>query len=133
VFRNLKVPILGRTGLSQLKLIQFSQGHLVGHVSQLENLNIETIAVQYPGLGVYKDEIKINISSDVEPFVQSVPIVVPIALRKPLQKKIDRLLKLGVIVPVEEHTSWVAPIVVVLKGNDIRLCCDYTRLNNSIL
>jgi hypothetical protein len=30
VFRNLKVPILGRTGLSQLKLIQFSQGHLVG-------------------------------------------------------------------------------------------------------
>jgi uncharacterized membrane protein YedE/YeeE len=34
VFRNLKVPILGRTGLSQLKLIQFSQGHLVGHLSQ---------------------------------------------------------------------------------------------------
>jgi transposase InsO family protein len=137
VFRNLKVPILGRTGLSQLKLIQFSQGHLVGHVSQLENLNIETIAVQYPGifngLGVYKDEIRINISSDAEPFVQSVPRVVPIALRKPLEKEIDRLLKLGVIVPVEEHTSWVAPIVVVPKGNDIRLCCDYTRLNKSVL
>jgi hypothetical protein len=137
VFRNLKVPILGRTGLSQLKLIQFSQGHLVGHVSQLENLNIETIAVQYPGifngLGVYKDEIKINISSDAEPFVQSVPRVVPIALRKPLEKEIDRLLELGVIVPVEEHTSWVAPIVVVPKGNDIRLCCDYTRLNKSVL
>ncbi|KAH0813135.1 hypothetical protein GEV33_009656 [Tenebrio molitor] len=113
------------------------QGHLVGHVSQLENLNIETIAVQYPGifngLGVYKDEIKINISSDAEPFVQSVPRVVPIALRKPLEKEIDRLLKLGVIVPVEEHTSWVAPIVVVPKGNDIRLCCDYTRLNKSVL
>jgi hypothetical protein len=91
VFRNLKVPILGRTGLSQLKLIQFSQGHLVGHVSQLENLNIETIAVQYPGifngLGVYKDEIKINISSDAEPFVQSVPRVVPIALKKTFGKR----------------------------------------------
>jgi transposase InsO family protein len=71
--------------------------------------------------------------SDAEPFVQSVPRVVPIALRKPLEKEIDRLLELGVIVPVEEHTSWVAPIVVVPKGNDIRLCCDYTRLNKSVL
>jgi hypothetical protein len=50
-----------------------------------------------------------------------------------LQKEIDRLLKLGVIVPAEEHTSWVAPIVVVPKGNNIRLCCDYTRLNKSVL
>ena len=46
----------------------------------------------------------------------------------------DRLCEQKVLVPVDCHTEWCSPIVVVPKANkdEIRLCGDYTRLNNGV-
>ena len=42
--------------------------------------------------------------------------------------------KQGVIVPVDEPTDWCAGLVVVAKpgGEAVRLCVDYTRLNQHV-
>ena len=46
------------------------------------------------------------------------------------EKEIDRMLKLGVIRPVQEATEWCAPFAIVAKLNGkLRLCADLTKLN----
>lgn len=44
-----------------------------------------------------------------------------------------KLQELGIIEPIFEPSDWVAPIIVVPKdGNQIRLCVDFTKLNESV-
>ena len=38
----------------------------------------------------------------------------------------------GVIVRVEQPTDWCAPMVVVPKKDDVRICVDLTKLNESV-
>lgn len=46
----------------------------------------------------------------------------------------NRLESLGIIVPlVDDPTEGVAAIVVVFKGDTVRLCCDYMKLNKRVL
>ena len=50
-----------------------------------------------------------------------------------VKKELDRLEALGVIERVTEPTEWCAPLVVVPKSNDkIRICVDYTHLNQAV-
>ena len=50
-----------------------------------------------------------------------------------VKKELDRLETLGVIKRVTEPTEWCAPIVVVPKQNDkVRICVDYTHLNQAV-
>ena len=78
--------------------------------------------------------MKIHLQDNVEPFFQSVPRVVPIALLPKIKKELNKLVKLQVIKSVDFPTDWCSPIVVVPKHNkeEIRLCCDYTKLNTSV-
>ena len=50
-----------------------------------------------------------------------------------MKTELDKLQKLGVIVPVKEATPWCAPIVVALKSNGtVRICVDLTNLNKAV-
>lgn len=87
----------------------------------------------YNEMGEFKDEIELKIKSDAKLFVQSAPTSVPIPLLQKVEKKLLRLISLDIISHVTEPTDWVAPMVVFTKGEEIRLCCDYTELNESVL
>lgn len=60
---------------------------------------------------------------------------IPVSLRSRVKKELDRLLKLGVIAPIDEPTDWVSQIVVVEKKNTdrVRLCIDPRPLNKALL
>jgi hypothetical protein len=60
---------------------------------------------------------------------------VPLLLQDKVRAKLDELLGLDVIRPVTTPTHWCAPIVVIPKQNseDIRLCVDLTKLNESVM
>lgn len=77
-------------------------------------------------------KVRIDIDEQVTPIAQHVRRV-PIALRQQVEEQLQKLLKLGVIEKVTEPSSWVSPMVVVIKDNgDVRLCVDMRRANMAI-
>uniref|UniRef100_A0A1B0DGR2 RNA-directed DNA polymerase n=1 Tax=Phlebotomus papatasi TaxID=29031 RepID=A0A1B0DGR2_PHLPP len=57
----------------------------------------------------------------------------PIALLDKVEEKLEELQKLDIIEPVNEHSDWVSPIVVIPKDNgDIRICVDMRQVNKAI-
>lgn len=54
----------------------------------------------------------------------------PFSLRDKVKEKVEELVAMDIIEPVEGPTPWVSPVVVVPKQNDeIRLCVDMRRAN----
>jgi len=130
VIHGLKKNLLGKPEILKLDLIR--------KVNNIKDNNIRDIVSKYPeifkGIGQFKKELNIEIKENINPYFQAVPRTVPIPLLPKLKKELDHLLKLKIIKTVYFPTEWCSPIVVVSKKgcDDIRLCCDYTKLNNSV-
>lgn len=75
--------------------------------------------------------VDIPIRPDVVPIIQPYRRI-PVALEKLVDSKIDELLAQGVIEKVNEPSKWVSPVVVVPKGDDIRICADMRRANEAV-
>ena len=81
---------------------------------------------------VFKDElglvkgvaVKIHVEPDVKPrFFRPRPV--PLALKSKLEDELNRLLKEGIIQPVQ-FSDWATPVVPVVKDDgSLRLCGDY--------
>lgn len=83
-------------------------------------------------LGTIKDIIiDIPIKTEVVPVIQPYRRI-PVALEKLVDKKLDELLSQGVIEQVNEPSRWVSPVVVVPKGDDVRICVDMRRANEAV-
>lgn len=79
--------------------------------------------------------ISLNISIDksVTPICQPYRRV-PIPLEIKINKKIDELVKMDIIEPVDKPSSWVSPMVPILKPDgDIRICLDMRIANTAII
>ncbi|XP_062700623.1 uncharacterized protein K02A2.6-like [Aedes albopictus] len=83
-------------------------------------------------LGTIKDVIvDIPINPEVTPVIQPYRRI-PVALENLVDRKIDELLAQGVIEKVNEPSKWVSPMVVVPKGDDVRICVDMRRANEAV-
>lgn len=100
---------------------------------------IEQMAIKYPKL--LSDEIGCskNIVVNLELKPDSKPIFfkarpVPFALKERIEQELDRLVALGILLPVNK-SEYASPIVPVLKHNGkIRLCADYSvSLNKQLV
>lgn len=103
----------------------------MNEVHQQEDVHQEQKDVQkefpelFKGLGKMKNAYKITLDKNAQPF--SIPI------RKKVEDELKEMEKQDIIRPVTEPTDWCAPIVAVPKANGrIRLCVDFTRLNESV-
>lgn len=77
--------------------------------------------------------IQIPIDESVKPIVQPYRRI-PIPLEEKVDKKITELLQRDIIEKVEGPSSWISPIVPILKENgDVRLCVDMRRANTAIM
>ena len=80
-----------------------------------------------------KDEYTIKLKDDAKPFALTVPRKVPIPLYEETKHEIERMLKSGVISPVDHPTECCAPMVVTPKPNGkVRVCVDITKLNEYV-
>lgn len=77
-------------------------------------------------------KINLKIDSSIKPIAQK-ERKIPFALREKVNEKITQLEQQGIIEDItDEPTPWISPLVVVPKGDDIRLCVDMRHANKAI-
>lgn len=88
----------------------------------------------FQGVGKLTDfQLQLNTDRTKQPVQQPVRRL-PFHTRQKVSDEIDRLLDLNIIEPATGPTTWVSPIVPVLKSNNkIRLCLDMRRPNEAII
>ena len=91
-------------------------------------------ATIYDGLGLMRCEpVKIVLKDDTVPYNLMTPGRISHPLAPKVEEEIQRMLDMGVMVPVDKETDWCAPLVLVLKPNGkVRPCVDYKKLNKAI-
>ena len=130
VVEGLTQPLLGRAAAESLNLIS--------RIHELTSDKYKAKVIHdYPklftGLGMMKEEYAIKLKDDATPFALTVPRKVPMPLFAETKDEIDRMLKNGVISPVDSPTDWCAPMVVTPKPNGkVRVCVDLTKLNEYV-
>ena len=91
---------------------------------------------EYPdlfhGIGMMEGPYKIALKEDAQPFAINVPRWVTLPLMDKTKKELITMEDSGVIVRVEEPTDWCASMVVVPMKDDVRICVDLTKLNESV-
>ena len=132
-------PLLGRVWLRRLQLnnINIKLNHIEQFNSRDENerslnkLVKEFSDVFAPGLGTCTKKFSLKLKDNEPIFYKARSL--PLALRKPVEKELERLINEGTITKVE-HSEYGTPIVpVIKKSGDIRICGDYKVTINSKL
>ena len=130
VVPGLKFSLLGRPAIQALGL--------VARVDTVALDSVERVKEQFPklfkGLGKMEGEYKIELKADAKPFSISTPRRIPLPLMSKVKMELSRMEEIGVISRVEQPTDWCAGMVTVPKpGKDeVRICVDLTRLNESV-
>ena len=126
VVKDLHTALLGRPAIEQLQL-----------VCRVDNVTMESVKQQYPklceGLGLVKRPYSIKLKTDAVPFSLHTPRRVPLPLMGKVKEELNRMEKMGVITKIEEPTDWCAGMVVVpKKSGDVRICVDFTQMNEAV-
>ena len=125
-------PLLSRKAAEKMKLItvnydSFERIRVVDEVScdipdRFPNVFIEE-------LGTLPGTVHLTLKSESDPVVRG-PKRIPVELKEPVKKELDRLVDLGVLTPVEQPTDWVNQMAIgVKKGGGLRICIDPRALN----
>ena len=79
-------------------------------------------------LGLLPEKHHIRVNPEISPVIHSARRI-SLALRDKVDIELDKILKLGIIVPVNEPTEWVNQLVVTEKPNGkLRICLDLVIL-----
>ena len=143
-------PVLSLRGCLDLKLIQLiysvdnetEASYVKNSVNAPDNTkgtdqSIDSMLQEYAdvfkGIGQFPGEHTIRLTDNAEPKVYP-PRRVPIAMQEKFKAELKCMQDLDVIVPVDEPTEFVNPIVIVEKPNTrkLRICLDPKNLNQHI-
>ena len=129
---SLTQPLLGRSAAVKLNLTCISR------LCELTSDDYKAkVTHDYPklftGLGMMKEEYTVKLKDEMKPFALTVPRKVPMPLYEETKNEITRMIKSGVISPVDHPTDWCAPMVVTSKPNGkVRVCVDLTKFNEYV-
>ena len=127
VIDGLTQPSLGWPAIKTFSVLKTIQG-------LTENKLIQNYSQVFTGLGCLKCQYGITLKDGAKPLCLTTPYRVHLPLRNAVKEEFERMIDTGVATPVTELTEWCAGIEVVPKMNDkLRLCVDFTHLNNSVL
>ena len=129
VVKELKTNLLGLPAITALNLA----ARLDSTTSSDLHIH-ERFPKLFKGLGNLGEEFHIKLKPDAKPHALFTPRHVALPLRAKVEQELARMEAIGVIVKVDEPTSWCAGMVVVpKKSGSIRICVDLKPLNESVL
>lgn len=123
VIRGEGHSLLGRNWMQHLELDWHNIHQMAS--SELQRLLDNYSDVFQDGLGLIRGyEAKICVDPSAQPrYFKARPV--PYSLKVKIEEQIEKLLKEGVIEPVQ-YAEWAAPIVPVVKtDNSVRICGDF--------
>ncbi|KAI4881647.1 hypothetical protein NFI96_006235, partial [Prochilodus magdalenae] len=127
VVPELKCNLLGRPAIQALGL--------VARVDTVALDSRERVKEQFhklfKGLGKMEGDYKIELRADAKPFSISTPRRIPLPFMPQVKKELSRMEEIS---RVEQPTDWCAGMVPVPKPgkNEVRICADLTKLNESV-
>ena len=125
--RGLKRALLGRPAIEALNIVSF-----VNTVYERDDV-VKKFPKLFTGLGKMDTPYHIELEKDAKRYALHTARRIALPLLPKVKKELERLESLGVVSKVEVPTDWCAPIVVVPKAKEqVRLCVDLTRLNDSV-
>ena len=87
---------------------------------------------RFQGIGQFPHEYNIKLCDNAQPVIH-VPRKCPISICTKVKAELDKMVKLGVITPVDESTDWVSSVAYALKeSGELHPCLDPCDLNNAI-
>ncbi len=138
---DVKTALLGKDALIDLGIVRRADiGNQVNAVATTNstNLSLKQLPEQqyeflFDGLGILEGKCRILLYDSAKPFAISAPRRIPLPLHERVKDLLNEMTRNEIISFVSEPTDWVAPIVVTLKPNgSLRLCVDYTQLNQYV-
>lgn len=118
-------PILGRNWMYAFKIGLQDIKHISTSPHGVAQVLDKYKEVFKKELGKFnKSSVTLRLKPDMVPkFCKPRPV--PLAIKPKVEREIEKLVKLGVLEPVD-YSSWGTPIVPILKKNgEIRICGDY--------
>lgn len=137
VVKNGGPPLLGRDFMTKFNIFFSTHNNNITAINEGSG-EVQRLLNEFPdlwksGLGNFnKFEVNLTLNEDAKPkFFKS--RVVPFALKNKVIDELNRLVKLGILVPVE-FSEYATPIVPVLKGDGtVKIAGDYSCTLNKDL
>ena len=87
---------------------------------------------RFQGIGQFPGEYTIRLCDNSQPIIHA-PWKCPISIYSKVKAELDKMVKLGVITPVDEPTDWVSSVAYAWKASgELCICLDPCDLNNAI-
>ncbi|XP_058827498.1 uncharacterized protein K02A2.6-like [Topomyia yanbarensis] len=116
-------PLLGKISARQLGVLRIGLGS-----TEVNRVDVAKHHFPY----IRDVELTLPIDRSVPPVIQPLRRC-PVPLLDKVKAKLDDLLAQDIIERVGKPTSWVSPLVPILKDNgDLRMCIDMRRANQAI-
>lgn len=125
VIKNGGPPILGRDFLNKFQF-ELTTLNYICEDKDVNNLLHKFKPLFESELGTFnKSVVQLVLKDSTVPPKFFRPRSIPYAIKPKVENELDRLLNLGVILPVE-YSEWATPIVPVLKPDgSVRICGDF--------
>lgn len=119
-------PLLGKITAQEIGVLKVGLPSL----QQAHIRKIDTVKEHFPKMKGIK--LTLPIDRLIPPVIQPLRRC-PVPLLKQVESKLNDLLRLDIIEKVTRPTSWVSPLVPILKDNgELRLCVDMRKANQAI-
>ncbi len=146
VVKSLRKSLLGEDAIEALGLINIApntSSHLICTVRKEVDiqeglLSIDQVKKEFPklwtGLGRLPSNYSLKLKDGAQPYAVAAPRRVALPIAEKVKKELKKMEKDDVIVEVKGASAWCAPMVPVVKPSGaVRICVDYTKLNESVI
>lgn len=113
--------LIGRETATKLGILKIGY-----HINEIGTINKSNKIGHIKGI-VVDIPIKVDARPVIQPYRR-----VPVPLEKAVDNKIDELLGQDIIEHVNQPSKWISPVVVVPKGDDVRICIDMRCANKAV-